>query len=286
MVSRRPFLVFMSWLTLAVPAVGFAQAPAKAVPTAAKPAQAAPVPAAGEATGAQPPVGYVLGPADVIDVEIPGRSDFRVHTRIGQDGLIDLPYLHTVSASNRTTRQLGEEIGRALDAGGFFSHPVVSVEVANYASRNVTVLGAVGTPGLVPIDRPYRLSEILARVGGTRDDGADFVLVRSADGKEKKLFVKDLATGGADQDPYIEPGDKIYVPKAEMFYLSGQVKAPSVYPLAPDMTLRMAIAKGGGVTDQGSENRVRITRAGKEIHLDLESKIQAGDVIVIGERLF
>ena len=52
---------------------------------------------------------------------------------------------------------------------------IVEVEVVSYASRYVTVLGAVGSPGLIPMDRPYRLSEILARVGGARQDGADHV---------------------------------------------------------------------------------------------------------------
>jgi polysaccharide export outer membrane protein len=273
MKSWRLLPVFASALAMAAPAAGSAQAPQAKAPPA-------------QANGAAKAVGYLLGPEDVIDIEIPGQNDFKIRTRIGQDGLIDLPYLHTISASNRTTRQLGEEIARALDGGGFFSKPVVSVEIATYASRNVTVLGAVTTPGLVPIERPYRLSEILAKVGGARADGAEYVQVRSLDGKEKSLSIKDLATGGLDQDPWVQPGDKIYVPKAEIFYVSGQVKVPGSYPLSPDMTLRMAIAKGGGVTDQGSDRRVRITRAGREANVNLDGKIQPGDVIVVGERLF
>lgn len=273
MKTPRLLPVLMAALALTIPAASSAQSPAKAVPAAA-------------AAEAARPAGYLLGPEDVIDIEIPGRADFKVRTRIGQDGLIDLPYLHTITASNRTTRQLGEEIAKALDAGGYFSKPVVSVEIATYASRNVTVLGAVTTPGLVPVERPYRLSEILAKVGGARADGADYVQVRSLDGKEKSLLIKDLATGGLDQDPWVQPGDKIYVPKAEIFYVSGQVKEPGTYPISPDMTLRMAIARGGGVTDQGTERRVRITRAGHEVNVALDGKIQSGDVIVVGERLF
>jgi len=271
MKTPRLLPVLMAALALAIPAASSAQSQ-----------PAAPAPAADAAR----PGGYLLGPEDVIDIEIPGRADFKVRTRIGQDGLIDVPFLHTVSASNRTTRQLGEEIARALDAGGFFAKPVVSVEIATYASRNVTVLGAVGTPGLVPVDRPYRLSEIMARVGGARSDGADYVQIRSLDGKEKSLAIKDLATGGLDQDPWVQPGDKIYVPKADIFYVSGQVKEPGTFPLSPDMTLRMAIARAGGVTDQGTDRRVRITRAGHDVTVNLDGKIQSGDVIVVGERLF
>jgi len=276
--TSRLLPALMAALALAIPAASSAQAQPKAAPASAQ--------AKAPAGEAERPTGYLLGPEDVIDIEIPGRADFKTRTRIGQDGLIDVPFLHTISASNRTTRQLGEEIAKALDAGGYFSKPVVSVEIATYASRNVTVLGAVATPGLVPVERPYRLSEILAKVGGARADGAEYLQVRSLDGKEKTLQIKDLATGGLDQDPWVQPGDKIYVPKAEIFYVSGQVKEPGSYPLSPDMTLRMAIARGGGVTDQGTDRRVHITRAGHDVTVALDGKIQPGDVIVVGERLF
>ena len=269
--SRRLFPALLGALALIAPAVGHAQA---------QPAGAA---VSGAETPATP---YILGPQDVIDIEIPGRADFKIRTRIAQDGTVELPYLHTITAANRTTRQLGDEIAKALDAGGYFAHPVVSVEVAVFASRNVTVLGSVVTPGLVPVDRPYRLSEILARVGGARADGADYIQIRSSDGKEKRYPIKDLATGGVEQDPYVQPGDKIYVPKAELFYISGQVRTPGAYAAGSDMTVRMAIAQGGGLTDQGSENRVKVTRAGHEVHIGLDGKIQPGDVIVVGERLF
>jgi polysaccharide export outer membrane protein len=53
------------------------------------------------------------------------------------------------------------------------------------------------------------------------------------------------------------------------------------------MTLRMAVGRGGGLTDLGSEHGIKITRHGQKVpKVDLDSKIEAGDVIVIGERLF
>jgi polysaccharide export outer membrane protein len=234
-----------------------------------------------------PDQSYVLGPDDVVEVQVFGRADFATRARIGTDGKIQLPLLGDVEAANRTSRQLGDEIAAALERGGFFTKPVVRVEIVGYSSRYVTVLGSVSQPGLVPINRAYRLSEIIARVGGVRPDGADYVILRSASGGERKVFIKDLATGGASQDPYVQAGDKIFAPVAELFYISGQVKAPGSYPASSSMTFRMAIARGGGVTELGTDRRVKVTRDGKELKkVNLDDPVLAGDIIVVGERLF
>jgi polysaccharide export outer membrane protein len=234
-----------------------------------------------------PAQGYILGPQDVVKVDVLGQADFKVRAPIGADGTISLPYIGKVVAANKTTDQLGADISQALVAGGYFAHPIMSVEIVAYASRYVTVLGDVATPGLVPIDRPYHLSEILARVGGVRPDAADYVILRSQDGPEHRYLVNTLATGDASQDPMVAPGDRIFSPAAELFYISGEVKSPGAYPVATGMTLRMAIGRGGGLTDIGTDHGVKVTHVdGKVDHPGLDGKISAGDVVVVGERLF
>ena len=150
----------------------------------------------------------------------------------------------------------------------------------------MTVLGAVGSPGLIPVDRPYRLSEILARVGGVRENGADHVVLRSKDG-ERSYAIKDLATGDLNLDPYVQPGDKIFSPSADIFYIKGQVKAPGGYPLTPHMTLVIALARGGGLTDLGSDSHIKIIRKGVEISpKNLNVEVLPDDVIDVGEGWF
>jgi polysaccharide export outer membrane protein len=229
---------------------------------------------------------YVLGRDDVVQVGLLGRTDFGGRARVQADGTIQLQFVGRVPAAERTTTDLAETVRKALQAGGYFSDPVVTVEVVGYASRYVTVLGAFGSPGLVPINRPYRLSEIVARVGGVRDGAADYIIVRPEKGDEKRLMIRELATGSVEQDPYVQAGDKIFAPMADNFYIYGQVNSPGVYTLSSDMTLRMAIARAGGLTESGSDKKADVTRAGQKSKVALGDKVQAGDVIVIGERLF
>ena len=205
---------------------------------------------------------------------------------VGTDGKIQLPLLGAMAASDRTVLQLREDIKDALQKRGFFTQPIVEVQVVSYASRYVTVLGAVGTPGLIPVDRPYRLSEILARVGGIRDNGADHVTVRTKTG-ERDYAIKDLATGNETLDPYVQPGDKIFSPNADQFYIKGQVKGPGSYNLPPHMTLSMALARGGGLTDLGSDSHIKIIRNNVEISpKDLNAEVLPNDVIDVGEGWF
>jgi polysaccharide export outer membrane protein len=230
---------------------------------------------------------YVLGPEDVLEVTAIGHDDFTSRVKISARGVIQLPYIGDVIAANKTPETLSADITKALVQGGYFAKPIVRVEIASYASRYVTVLGDVVTPGLVPVDRPYHLSDILARVGGTRQDGADYVVLTPQAGPSQRISIQAMATGDAAQDPLVAPGDKIYNPPAEIFYISGQVHTPGAYPLAPNLTLRMAISRGGGLTDLGSDRSVKVTRGGKTLtHFGLNDPIQAGDVILIGERLF
>lgn len=255
-----------------------AEAP-KSAPAAARPGAA---PAAENALQT-----YILGEADVIEVSVLGRADFDVKGRIGEDGTIRVPYLGAVKAADKTAVQFADELGKALETGGYYAHPIVKVDIMSYGSRYVTVLGQVTTPGLIPVDRAYRLSEIVARVGGVKESGAPYVIFTPLHGQQRHIPIKDLATGDLNGDPYVSPGDKIYAPEAELFYVSGQVKSPGAFGILPDLTFRMALSRAGGVTDSGSDKNIAVTRAGKKLgHVDLDSKVMPGDVILVPERLF
>lgn len=243
------------------------------------PAQQQPAPAASDA--------YILGPGDVIDVSLAGVADYHAQARVDANGTVQLPYAENVPATGRTALELGRAVAAKLSASGYYVKPQVIVSIASYASRYVTVLGAVASPGLLPVDRAYHVSEILARAGGRRVDGADTLTLRRADGQEMRLPIDDLATGGGAQDPMVAPGDKIYVPAARSFFIYGQVNAPGAYPVRDGMTVRQAIARGGGLTQLGTEKRVKIIRNGEELKgAKLEMPLSPDDVVVVGERYF
>lgn len=251
-------------------------------PVVAAPAVAAPAPSTISLAD-----GYVIGIGDVIEVTVVGREEFHQRVQVQTDGTIQLLYLKTLPVINKTPLQLRQEIQSKLSAGGFYTDPVVNVSVVSFSARYVTVLGEVGTPGLLPVDRAYRVSEILAKVGGQRATGDDTIQLRRSSGENMTLQVQDVAAGGIDKDPFVNPGDKIYIATAPAFYIYGQVSAPGSYKVDHDMNLRKALARGGGLTERGSDKKIKLFRDGREMNgVSLSEPIKGGDTVVVGERFF
>lgn len=231
--------------------------------------------------------GYVLGPDDSVQVIVYGQSEFNVTTRVKADGTIVMPLIGIVKASGETNITLAKVVTDKLVASGYLKDPLVNVEVGSYISRSVNIAGAVGAPGIVPLDRPYHALEALLKAGWVRSDGANYVYLRRRGQPERKLEVEQLVRGDADADPLLVPGDTLFVPPAETFFIYGQIAGPGMKGILPGMTIRQAIALSGGVTPSGKADKVGLVRGnGKEIDADPSMKVQNGDVIIIKERLF
>jgi polysaccharide export outer membrane protein len=269
--------------TCLVAALGMLLSPVSAI---AQTAATAPAPAAVPAPAINLSDGYVIGVGDVVEIAVLGREEFKPRVQVQVDGTVQLPYLHSVMASNLTVIQLRERVAKLLRDGGYYVDPVVSVTVVNFASRYVTVLGEFSTPGLIAVDRAFRVSEILARAGGARATAGDELVLRRVTGEEIVLQLEALSRGGPSEDPLVQPGDKLFIGAAPNFYIYGQVNAPGAYRVERGMTLRMALARGGGLTERGSASKLSVYRNGKLVRVTLDTTLQGGDTVVVGERFF
>jgi len=293
MIMRRlVWKIVLLLLLVSPPALAMAQPQATSPGAGAAPPSARPANPANAANAALPaPVdsSYRLGAGDLVELSLVGRSDFNNRARVSTDGTILLPLVGSIHAADRTVLELADDVRQALIKGGFYADPVVRSEVVGISSRYVTVLGSVGAPGLLPLDRNYRLSEILAKVGGRAPGGAEYILLTRGNGAAERYYINRLASGGPDQDPIVTSGDKIFIPAgdSEVYYLSGQVKSPGNFPIVEGITVRIALAKAGGLTETGSEKKIKIVRDGKELkNVKLDDPIKVGDIITVGERLF
>jgi polysaccharide export outer membrane protein len=235
--------------------------------------------------GTQP--AYVLGPSDVIQVMIYGQAETGVTTRIKADGTIVMPFIGAVKAEGESNISLARVVADRMISGGFLKDPIVNIEISEYASKTVNVAGRVGGPSIVPLDKPYTALEVLLKTGWVRENGANYVYLNRPGQAEKRLEVESMVRGNADNNPLMQPGDTLYVPDADSFYIYGAVAGTGRYPILPGMTVRQAITLAGGVTSSGSMNKVSLLRGdGKEVDADLSQKLEKNDVLVIKERLF
>lgn len=237
---------------------------------------------------------YLLGPHDEIEVRVFKEADLSTLARIQADNSILLPVIGRVIVGGFSEQDAVSRIQRALIDGGVIQDPAVTLRIVEYASKRVAVLGYVMTSGTYYLDRPSTISDVLAKAGGAQVEGADFLYFTDYDPKTGQsvrsvLIIQDLlGAGSADLDRPIGDGDKIFIPRAPVFYIYGQVRGPGTLRLYPGMTAEQALVAAGGVTEMGkaSKLRKRDLKSGKMTSISLEEKILANDVLFVPERLF
>ena len=246
-----------------------------------------------------PGVHYRIGPQDQLKITVFGEEGLDNTYVVDAGGSITFPLVNRVMAAGLTEAEFQDQL-RARLADGYLKNPQVRVEIFAYKSQSVMVGGEVRSPGRVPMAGAMTLPEALAAAGSPKETASNEVIVTHArkaraDGTltapdSVHVNLNDLKLGKTGQDIFLQDGDTIFVPEAQRFYISGQVHNQGSYILAAGLTVQQAIAMAGGLTDRGSDKRVSATRIvngkPKEIKLKLEDKVQANDVISVGNRFF
>ncbi|MEZ5728857.1 MAG: SLBB domain-containing protein [Burkholderiaceae bacterium] len=141
----------------------------------------------------------------------------------------------------------------------------MTLNVLQFRSQQVSVLGNVNKPGRFPLETTgMRLSEILSIAGGISQTGGDSVTLMTRRSGQVERYEIDLvdmfASGDLSKDIVLVAGDVVYVNRAPIFYVYGQVNRPGMYTMERGMTVAQAIAKGGGLTLRGTDKDVRVHR--------------------------
>jgi polysaccharide export outer membrane protein len=239
---------------------------------------------------------YLLGPGDVVRISVFQNPDLQLETRVSENGSITYPLIGNVPVGGLTLSAAEQRIAKQLKDGGFVVQPQVSILLLQIRGSQVSVLGQVNKPGRYPLDTAdMRLSDMLATAGGIAVTGADTVIVTGArDGKAFRREI-DIATmylqGQMSDDIVLKGGDALYVHRAPVFYIYGEVQRPGAYRVERDMTIMQALATGGGLTAKGTQRGVRVNRraaSGKlqSIEPSLEERLQPDDVVYVKESIF
>src|SRR5260370_22484639 len=111
--------------------------------------------------------GYLLGPNDQVSVNLRDvkEIDFKP-VRIDSAGNIQLHYVGKLKAAGLTVEELAKFIAARLT--DFVNDPVVTVEVTDFGSQPVSVMGAVNKPGVYQLRGRQTLVEVLSSAEGLR----------------------------------------------------------------------------------------------------------------------
>lgn len=254
---------------------------------------------------AQPGADYVVGPQDVLVIQLFDQADLSGKYVVETDGSFSFPLIGRVTAGGLTLRGVERLLKEEL-SNGFFKNPQLTVSVEQYRSQRVFVVGEVRSPGSYALTGDVSLIEMLARAGSTTSTATgEAVIVRPKPGRQvpgpllpeaedssdvTRVDLKQLQEGRLSMNLSLRDGDTIFIPKAELLYVLGQVRSPGAYPVAKETTVLQALALAGGVTDRGAANRVQMVRIvnGKktETKVALSDLVLPGDTILVPERYF
>jgi polysaccharide biosynthesis/export protein len=245
---------------------------------------------------AEPPHLLQLGPGDAVTIHVYGQPDMDATQYVADDGTIRVALAGVVGVNGLSPAEASERVESALKNGKYLLDPHVTITLAQSRSQRVSVLGEVRTPGRYNIESNTTVFDVLAQAGGGTADCADivYVLRPGPDGAVARYPVnlKGLAGGtGGVSTPTLKGGDSVFVPRAERFYIYGEVQQPNMYKLEPGMTVVQAIARAGGVTTRGSEKRIELRRRGESgtttvTRATPADLVRADDVIRVRESIF
>ncbi|HJV27114.1 MAG TPA: polysaccharide export protein EpsE [Aromatoleum sp.] len=239
---------------------------------------------------------YVLGPGDIVRITVFQNQDLTTEGRVSENGALTFPLIGSVPLGGRTVSDAEAMIAERLGKGGFVVKPQVTVLPIQVRGNQVAVLGHVNKPGRYPLDTfNTRVTDMVASAGGVAEDGDDVVvLVGLRDGQRVRQEL-DLPTlfqrGESDADVLLAPGDVIYVRRADVFYIYGEVQKPGAFKLDRNMTVMQGLATGGGTTLRGTVRGLRVHRREpdgslKVLEPSLDDRLRPDDIIYVKESLF
>ena len=155
-----------------------------------------------------------VGDGDVFTMEIVGEKDLPREYQVASDGSVDLPYIHTVAVAGLEPQEIARLVRKLLIEKGILSDPSVVVQIKEYNSRKVTILGQVAKPGTFPFTPGLTLIQALSQAGGlTGIANLDKVnLTRRTDSGSRTVVISiGTIMEGRSADIPLQSGDRIFV---------------------------------------------------------------------------
>ncbi len=239
---------------------------------------------------------YRLAAGDVIRISVYQSADLTLETRLTEAGSISYPLLGSVALAGLTVSEAEKRIADGLRTGNFVKQPQVSVAVQQVRGNQVSVLGQVGKPGRYPLETGnVQLTDVIATAGGVNPTGADqVVVVGTRNGQPYRVEIDLPSVFGPNRranDLTLQNGDVVWVERAPMIYMYGEVQKPGSLRLERSMTVMQALAASGGLTQRGTERGLRVHRRDAEgkvriIEPAMTDRLQPEDIIYIRESVF
>jgi polysaccharide biosynthesis/export protein len=159
---------------------------------------------------------FVIGPEDLLAINVWKEPDISRSIPVRSDGKITLPLIGELQASGRTPNELQQQIAGKLQS--YISEPEVTVIVQEIRSQRFNILGQVAKPGSYQLANASTVLDAIAVAGGFRDFAKKksiYVLRQGSNGKQDRLpfnYTEVIKGKNPEQNAQLKPRDTIVVP--------------------------------------------------------------------------
>jgi polysaccharide export outer membrane protein len=226
---------------------------------------------------------YRIGPKDLLEITVFEHAELNQTVRVSEDGSITLSLLNRVEVAGLTAQELEKKLISLLEQK-YFTTAHVTVFIREY--QKVSVLGAVGRPGMYELIGPMTLLQIISQAGGLTSQVSNelYIYRTDKDGKQTTITISlaELNRGNPSLNIELRPRDVVNIPIDQLLsvYVSGQVTHPGAIPFlrSKRITLLQAIAQAGGVTEWARKSGVAIKRKNKETGKEMIIRANLKDI--------
>jgi polysaccharide export outer membrane protein len=251
--------------------------------------------------------GAVISRRDKLIIKTLNEPLFTTEVIVDADGGFDFPYLGHLTALGMTPQQLEADLKKRLNPD-WVINPQVTVDLVPNASKRVMVNGSVRNPSQFPFSGRMTVLDALVAAGGTADSAGDraFIIRGNADGSlpsadqaasSPKTYVDllKLEQGDVSENYTLNDGDYLFVEKAQLFTITGEVRNPGQFAAHRGLTVQQAVAIAGGLTDKGKRTGIKILRpvdGKKPLEIEVKSdkdfetmQVRPGDTLTVHARI-
>ncbi len=201
-----------------------------------------------------------------------------------------VPYIGAIDARTLSYTELQNQVSTRLRERLLV--PFVSLTLSEPAVYDVFVWGSVNSPGFHSVTSLNRLADAIASAGGPQTVGSRRRIAVHRDGEVSRYdLVAFLAAGDDEQNPFIRPGDRVFVPVADAaIEIRGAVTKPGTYEIVGNETVGDLLSLAGDLLPTAQMGRATVNRLDEQnrytildlADVDLRSlPARSGDIVTI-----
>jgi polysaccharide biosynthesis/export protein len=207
----------------------------------------------------------LIAPGDLLHIQVADTPEMDEDARVTDQGVVPIVGIGDVKVAGLTPSDAATVVHDRLIDNHYLNHPQVSINVEEFATLQVSVIGEVKASGAYPIATPRPILDVLALAGGLTPEANRHILIERKGDQQHPLdyYVSNNGAQAIAQQVMVNPGDTIVVSRAGIVYILGDVNRPGGYVMSNNesqLTLLQGLALAGGVTRAAKQGHAHLIR--------------------------